>query len=182
MRKPEHYDEAEAIKGGFREPSAGPCILWIVKANVQKNKNGEQQLVLFLDIAEAEFKNFYRRQTERFNKNRYLRFWQNTEGKSLPHFKGLIKSIEEGNPGYTFDFNEATLLHKKIGGNLREEEYLRTDGTVGTSLRVAYLCSIRSVLAGEYKVLPVKKLQNSQQREPGIDDIPPEDYNQDVYA
>jgi hypothetical protein len=179
MRKPDNYDQSEAIEGGFREPHAGPCILGIVKADVQKNRNGEQQLVLFLDIADGEFKNYYRRQTERFNKSRYLRFYQNTEGKGLPHFKGIIRAIEEANPGFTFDWNESSLSRKKIGGNLRDEEYVRTnDGTIGTSLRVAYLCSIKSIEAGEHKVLPVRKLAPQQSREPGVDDIPPEDYSQ----
>jgi len=178
MRKPDNFDDAEAREGGFREPHARPCVLGIVRVNIEI-KSGEQRAIFFLDIAEGEFKNYYRRQSERFNKNRYLRFYQNTEGKGLPYFKGIINAIEEGNDGYKFDWDESTLAHKKIGGNLREEEYIRTsDGTIGTNLRVAYLCSIRSVLAGEHKVLTIKKLAQQQAREPGVDDIPPEDYDQ----
>lgn len=183
MRKPNGYDDSEAIEGGFRSPQAGPCIMGVAKVTTQNNRNGEQQLLLFLDIAEGEFKNFYRRQGERFQNDKYLRFWQNTEGKSLPHFKGLIKSFEESNSRFVFNFDESMLVHKKIGANLREKEYVRSsDGTIGTYLKVAYLCSTRSVLEGKHKVLPVEKLsqQNDQQREPGIDDIPPEDYNQDI--
>lgn len=180
MRKPDGYDQSDAIEGGYRGPQAGPYILGIVNAFTQNNRNSEQQLVLFLDIAEGEFKNYFRRQTDRFNKNRYLRFYQNTEGKGTPYFKGTINAIEESNPGFQFDFNDSTLVHKKLGGNLREEEYVRTsDGAIGTALRVAYLCSKRSILEGGHKVLPVKKLQQETQREPGVDDIPPDDFNQD---
>ena len=181
MRKPDGYDRSKAIEGGYRDPEAGPCILGIVNTNIRNNRNGEQQLVLFLDIAEGEFKNHFTRMSKRLNKNCYLRFYQNTEGDSTPHFKGIIAAIERGNQGFQFDWNESTLIKKKIGGNLREEEYLRRDGTVGTALRVAYLCSIETVLAGKHKVLSVKKLpQRGYEREPGVDDIPPDDFNQDT--
>ena len=180
MRKPNGYDQSEAIEGGIKSPKAGPCILGVVNAFIQNNKNSEQQLVLFIDIAEGEFKNYYRRQTDRFNKNRYLRFYQNTEGKGTPYFKGIISAIEESNPGYRFDWNESTLVHKVLGGNLREEEYIRSsDSTIGTVLRVAYLCSKRTILEGGHKVLPVKKIQQKIQLEPDVDDIPPDDFNQD---
>ncbi len=152
-----------------------------MKVQLGKSKEGESQVIFFFDIAEGELKNFYRRQTERFKKNRFLRVYQNTEGKGLPHFKGIIQAIEEGNPPYKFDFNEAGLLHKKIGANLREEEYYReSDGTIGTSMRVAYLCSIRSVQAGEHKVLPVKKLAQKQNKQPGDDgeESQPYDFDQ----
>lgn len=157
MLKPMGYDEAEAQEGGFRQPGPGPCILGITGVQMQKNSSGEQQLLFYIDIAEGVFKNYYRRLGERFKSNRFLRHYQNCEGKSLPHFKGIIKAIEEGNPGYKFDFNESSLLYKKIGGNLREEEYERRDGSIGVALRVAYLCSIRSVQTGEHKILPLKK-------------------------
>jgi hypothetical protein len=176
MKKPDGYDQSEAKDGVFKRPSAGPCILGVTNATTQKNKNQEQQLVLFLDIAEGEFKNFYRQQGERFNKKQYLRFYQNTEGKSLPHFKGIVLAFEESNQGFKFDFDESTLVKRRIGANLREEEYVRTkDGAIGTNLRVAYLCSVRSVVEGKHKVLPIKKLAR---QEPGDDDEfepPPQD-------
>lgn len=181
MRKPDGYDECDAIGGGFRDPQAGPCILGIVNASIKNNRNGEQVLTLFLDIAEGEFKNHYQRLTNRLNKNLLLRYFQNTEGKGTPYFKGIISAIEESNQGFQFDWNESELIHKKLGGNLREEEYVRTsDGTIGIALRVAYLCSKRSILEGGHKVLPAKKLQQETQREPGVDDIPPDDFNQDI--
>lgn len=177
MNKPNGYDAAEAREGGFRQPAAGPVILGVTRVYVQKNKNQEDQLVLFLDIAAGPFKNFFRQQSERFNADRYLRFYQNVEGESLSHFKGVITAFEESNVGFKFDWNEETLVHKKIGGNLREEEFMRRDNSIGTNLRVAYLCSIRSVEAGEHKVQPVKKLVQKQDLS-GFDAPPPDDFNQ----
>jgi hypothetical protein len=160
MRKPVGYDETEAVEGGFPEPKPGPCILGIVRADVEI-KDGEQRIELQLDIAEGPLKNHYSKQSKRFEKNRLLRVWQNTDGKSLPYFKGLIKAIEESNPGFVFRFEdgEESLERKLVGGNLREEEYLSSDGTVKTSLRVGYLCSAQSVRIGSHRIMSVKKLK-----------------------
>jgi hypothetical protein len=178
MRKPDGYDGAEAKNAGFREPVAGPCILGIIRATAGKSDNGNPQLTIELDIADGPFKNFYREKSERFNQSWYLKHWQGTEGKSIPYFKGLIVAIEESNPGYKFDFNEATLSRKLIGGNLREEEYAKKDGSIGVRMKIAYLCSLQSVTTGGHKVLPTKKLVSAASREPGVDDIPPENYDQ----
>jgi hypothetical protein len=181
MRKPVGYETSEIVDGGFAEPKPGSYILGIINA-VAEIKNGEQRVIFNLDIAEGKFKNHFGKQTKRFGKNRYLRYYQNTEGKGLPYFKGVIKAIEESNPGYVFDFNESGLVLKKVGGNLRDEEYVGTDGTVKTSLRVGYLCSIRGVLEGEHRVMSVKKLpqeavvtvqeEPAHLRQPGEDDEP----------
>jgi hypothetical protein len=188
MRKPENYDSAEAVEGGFSEPKAGPCILGIVNATVEV-KNGEQRVIFNIDIAEGKFKNHFGKQTKRFGKNRLLRYYQNAEGKSLPYFKGVIKAIEESNPGYVFDWNESGLALKKVGGNLREEEYLANDGTIKTILRIGYLCSIRSVLEGEHRVMSVKKFpqgaaavpEEKHYQRPGENDEPlPTNYEQSI--
>ncbi|MFA5714969.1 MAG: hypothetical protein WC998_04480 [Candidatus Paceibacterota bacterium] len=186
FRKPAGYDDAEAVSGGFQEPKAGPCVLGIVHAEVNI-KDGEQQLVLQLDIAAGPFKNYYSKQSKRFDKNRLLRVWQNVEGKGTPYFKGLIKAIEESNEGFTFRFEdgEQVLEKKLVGGNLREEEYMKSDGvTVGTSLRVGYLCSIGSIERGEHKVMLVKKLKvqtddYNQAPQPGVSEA---DFDQSVPA
>jgi hypothetical protein len=180
MHKPEGFDSADTREGGFREPPAGPCIMGIVRAVAGKSNNQNDQLVFDLDIAEGAFKNHYREKGVKFNGNFYLRHYQGTDGKSLPYFKGLIKAIEESNPGYKFDFNEGALSRKLIGANLREEEYVKkSDGSIATRLKPAYLCSVESIRKGGHKVLPLKKLPK---HEPGVDEEfappPPDEFDQ----
>jgi hypothetical protein len=182
MRKPDGYDDTDAREGGFKEPSPGPgpYILGIIKADSGNSGSGHAQLVFHLDIADGPFKNHFRAKGERFNGNFYMRHYQGTEGKSLPYFKGLIKAIEESNPPYKFDFNEGLLSRKLIGGNLREEEYVKKDKTIGLRLKPAYLCSIQSIKEGGHRILPTRKLAVS--REPGDDadfaPPPPDDMDQ----
>lgn len=181
MRIPQGYDVSEARESGFREPKAGPCVL-IIERMIVEIKNGEQRAIFYLDIADGEFSGHFKKLSEKFDKNRLLRYYQNTEGKGTPYFKGIMKAIENEN-SFTFDWDESKLHGKRVGGNLREEEYMNRDGGIATALRVAYLCSIRSVMNGEHKVLPVKKLRleaeepeyNYDQRRPDEDELPHSD-------
>jgi hypothetical protein len=177
MRKPDGYDAAEARETGFREPPAGPYILGIVRAVSQKSAKQNEQIILELDIAEGSFKNHFRKKGEKFNGNFYLKHYQNTEGLGLPFFKGMICEIEKSNPGYVFDFNEATLSRKLIGANLREEQYLKRSGETGANLKAVYLCSVQSIREGGHKVYPPKLLEP---RTPGDDfePPPPDNFNQ----
>lgn len=163
MLKPIGYDTAEVTLPGIRLPKAGPVILGIKTAVVDVGRNNYEYLLLFLDIAEGPFKNFYREQSERWNRRRYLRHFQSTGGAATPYFKGFISAVESSNPGYTFHFDEKSLVGKKIGGNLRDTEYRRRDGTIGMALRVAYLCSVISIKAGEHRALAPKRLTDPVQ-------------------
>lgn len=157
MRKPEGYDSAEARAGGFAQPKAGPCILGIIRSDIEM-KDGVQRLILQLDIASGTFKHYYKNFGDRVNKNKLLRVYQDTDTeKGLPYFKGLIKSIEESNPGFVFDcIDEKQLIGKFVGGVLREEESV-SNGKKYDNMRIFYLCSVGSVERGEHKV-PAKKL------------------------
>ena len=70
-------------------------------------------------------------------------------------FKGDITSIERSNPGYVFaehNFDEATLVNKRVVIVLREEEYVRNDGSVGSSLKIDSLRSIEAFRNGEITI------------------------------
>ena len=163
MEKPANYDSAKAMtRGDFKKVPAGGQILGIVKAEQgftrADSKNGERKkLVLHLDIAEGEYKNEYRRMSEQFKKSSYLTVHLPYEGDNVAFFKGAITSIEESN-GQPWNWQEASLFGKKVGGNLREKEYINAKGELKTILEVAYLCSTQSVKEGKCNVLPIKKL------------------------
>ena len=59
MNKIQGYDEAQAYTGESRALPAGKYICEIKGAKEVKAKTGKKQLVLQLDIAEGEYKDFY---------------------------------------------------------------------------------------------------------------------------
>ena len=183
MNKPNEYDTAEAKKqgGDFPQPPIGGHVLKVVNAIETKSSAGNQMLVLYFDIAEGEFANHYKELTEKIEKDAYLRQYQLTEGTHISYFKGLIELFELCNTGFKFNFDERSLIGKRIGANLREEEYLNKEDEVKTSLKIGYFTSILEVRDGlkpmKKKLLQEKKVdapvsQTSPEDKPKDDDLP----------
>lgn len=100
------------------------------------------------------------------NKATYQRFgwwptklYRSYKEKARGMFKAFFTAVEESNPGYKFDdYNPSGLIGKKLGIVLREEEYWKNDGSVGKRLAVSAVKTVQQIADGDYKVLPLKKL------------------------
>jgi hypothetical protein len=155
MNKPIGYDEAVAmIPGEGRQIPPGGYIGKIVNATETTSKNGNEMIVLDVDVAEGEYRNFYRdryeaRQTEEQSWGAIVR--QVTEGASLPMFKGLATSVEMSNPGFTFPFKPrkiTELIGKKIGLVFGREEYINSAGEYKMATRVRNVRSVEAIKKG----------------------------------
>ena len=147
MYKPDNWETTEAKNGGeFERPSAGGHVLKIVRAVEAKAKeSGRDQLNMSADIAGGEFKDYYKDLSVKLNKDCYLTAYWGLDEKSLPYFKGNIKSIEQSNNGFKFDFDENKLVGKLVGACLREEEYEDRDGNLKSSMKILFCCPIADV-------------------------------------
>lgn len=135
------------------------------------------------DIADGQYKNFYRNQQQR-NPDWH---WggvliRSYKEKALPFFKAFLTSVEKSNSGYKFNNDEKTLVRKLVGLVLGEEEYTKNNGDTGKRLYVASVHSVDAIKKGDFKVPELKKLsggtaQNSSrtgdfQLLPDDDDLP----------
>ena len=71
----------------------------------------------------------------------------------------MVTSFEKSNPGYVFDWNEASLVGKKIGIIFRNEEW-EYEGKTGWTVRPFKAISVDSVRNGDFtlpKDKPLKK-------------------------
>lgn len=153
MNKPIGYDEAEAFTGEFKQLPPGGYICMIKKAMVELNKQGNEQLVLLLDVADGEYKDIFQTQYNNDTRNpkKYPNsgvYRQNTSGKSLPFFKGVITSIEKSNFNYKWNWDERTLTGKTVGAIFGREQYQKQDGTLAFATKPVRLCSVDTILAG----------------------------------
>lgn len=183
MNKPNGYDTTQpAQMGEFHNVPAGPYVLGIVKAEITKTKKtGAEMMVLTLDIAKGDDKNYYRALSLKLNRDCYMKYNQLTEGeKSVPYFKGMIKAIEESNSGYVFNFDENTLKGKFVGAMLREKRYYNQAGELKSILEIGFLCSVAKAESGELKLMPpIEPESRPQQQEqgniqvdPNLEDLP----------
>lgn len=166
MQKPQGYDEAQAIVGGgYPQLPAGGYVCRVVGAKMDVAKDGSDMLVLALDIARGEYKDFFKQAHTRrkeANPDKRVewpcRYWQLVTPKHVGRLKGLVESFEASNPGYKVPWgenSESTLVNRLIGCVFREEEYIgRNDNKVHTTVR-AY--SLEPVEGIEDKPAPQKK-------------------------
>lgn len=140
----------------FAKLVAGGYVCKITKVTDAPDKEG---LLIEFDICEGNFKNYYANLCEKFN------FWGGKFFKSyketaLSFFKAFITAIENSNIGFKYDFDEKKLVGKFIGLTLRECEYKKNDGTIGTRLNVDECRSVQKIKAKEFEIKDLKRLDN----------------------
>ena len=143
------FDKIEA-KGmnDFRGLPIGAYECVIMDARVNHNEqSGKDTFKVSVDIASGEFKDYFRKMYE--NDTRIDRKWNNNavrylayEGDNVSYFKGFIKTIENSNIGYVWDWDETKLKGKKVCGVFQYEEYEKQDGTKGIKVRLSKFRSL----------------------------------------
>lgn len=143
-----------------RLPAGGYiCKYTNVEDNPKKN-----YLYMEFDIAEGDFKGYFADLDERAG------FWagkcyRSYKENALPMFKRMCSAVTKSNKGFIFDGNqhcdESTLVGKKVGMILGEEEYIGNDGSTKTRLYVAREVDIADIKAGKFKIPELKKLNNT---------------------
>lgn len=119
--------------------TAGVYICRITKVEDYPDR---EYLKVFYDIIEGEFAGYY----EKTRSEHPDWLWMGAYVKSykptaLPMFKRFCSAVSKSNAGFVFDGNinsdERTLVGKKIGLVLGEEEYYANDGNKRTRTYVA---------------------------------------------
>lgn len=146
------FDKVEA-KGmdDFRGLPIGAYECVIMDARVNHNEqSGKDTFKVSVDIASGEFKDYFRKMYE--NDTRIDRKWNNNAvkylsytGDNVAYFKGFIKTIENSNVGYTWDWDETKLKGKKVCGVFQYEEYEKQDGTRGIKVRLTKFRSLEKL-------------------------------------
>lgn len=160
MNKPTDWDSVQAA-GEFEALELGGHVCKILRADIVTNSTGSQALRLYIDIADGKQAGYFKKQ---FNNSTFPdKKWpvggqvrQNTEGKSLGFFKGLITSIEKSNPNYKWAWDETTLKGKLFGGVFGREQYRNQSGELKFSTKCVQVRSaegIHDVPAPEDKLL-----------------------------
>ena len=159
----------------LRNQPLGAYVCRVKKAAVQNNGYGDQLCILF-DISEGDFNGYY---AADYNANQsqdkkwkgVLRVWIPTDDGSEKDeltkrtFKGLTTAFERSNPGYAWDWNEASLVGKTIGVLFRNEEW-DYKGKTGWAVRPFRAISADSARNGDYTLPKDKPLKNKPSTDP----------------
>ena len=147
---------------------AGGYVAKILNAKVEEHSWGEV-LVISFDIADGEYKDFFSKQYK--ENTREDKKWKGNFRLTVPQesnqyfdskkrtFGNAIWAIEESNPGYHWDWNEAALKGKVVGVLFRNYEY-DVDGRQGWSTECCTFVSVEDVRTGNFKQPKDKPLRN----------------------
>lgn len=150
------WDRVEAATEQRRLPPGG-YVCGITRVEDVPEK---EYLLLEYDIAEGEYKNYYRQLYAARG------FWggkmyKSYKERALPFFKSFAKAVERSNEGYVWKGDEQSLKRRLVGLVLADEEYRKADGSVGTRLYVARETEVAVIRGGDYEVPPCKRLADS---------------------
>ena len=150
---------------------AGGYVAKILNAKVEEYSWGEK-LVISFDIAEGEYKDFFRKQ---YNENtREDKKWKGNFRLTVPQesnqyfdsqkrtFGNAIWAIEESNPSFRWAWDENALKEKMVGVLFRNYEY-DIDGKQGWSTECCTFVSVEDVRTGNFKQPKDKPLRKKSE-------------------
>lgn len=144
-----YEQERPLLMGEATKLEAGNYICKILGVKCENNKNGNPMLIVQFDIAEGDFKDYYKQSFEankKVDNNTTFKgmYYQNMTGSSLKFYKGVLTSIEKSN-NIKIDgengFDSNLLKDKVFLGRFGEEEYLGNDNQIKTITRLRFITS-----------------------------------------
>ncbi|MEG2832475.1 MAG: hypothetical protein RR923_06875 [Bacilli bacterium] len=158
--KPMEFGERESLKLGGHE-------VVIKSAEVYIGQSGNKSLKVCVDIAgNDDQKGFYQKQYD--DNTNMDKKWANAstkyitlkdDEKCIAIFKGFTTAVENSNSGYKWNFEESTLVGKKLCGIYGLEEYYKVDGTVGSATKLEQFRSLDKL--AEAKIPRVKLIDGA---------------------
>lgn len=154
INKPKFYDTTEIQAETIKKLKDGMYYGSIVNAitrEVQLKDRRTKVLTISFDIDEGEFKDYFKLKYENSKEKRwsctmdfFLDDEQATEEqrkRSTKKLKTFISCVEKSNDGYTFDWDERSLINKKVGLVFGLREFYSKDNKLFLTPELRYFRS-----------------------------------------
>ena len=169
IQKPRNWESVQAYTDRQELP-LDAYVCKVQKVAITYNADYGDQLCILYDIVEGEYKDYYRKDFDgNTNDNKkwrgVLRVWIPRDNDTKEDewtkrtFKGLITSFEKSNAGFTFNWEEQSLVGKLFGVLYRNEEY-EVEDRRGWAVRPFRAISVDSVRDETFRLPKDKPLKN----------------------
>lgn len=152
------YDKVKPLQQGeYVKLPAGGYVCIVTNAVAGKSKGGSDMLTLSIDIAEGDFKAYFK--NSQFPPQIYQNIFDKNKNVS-PYFKGLIKNFELSNPGFFVGngfFDEKLLINKRIGVIFGEVERLY-NGKIYVDAKPSFTVPVAKIYSGDFKIPEIKRV------------------------
>lgn len=162
--------EKKKFAGAREVLPAGGYVGKILKAEVLTYSWGSKLQISF-DVTEGDYKDFFRHDWD--NNQNEDRKWRGVLKLNLPKGDGsqedtwkqnainnLAASLEESNPGYTWDWDEAKLKGLALGFLVRDYEW-RIDDRTGWATEASSCTDVDSIRNKKFRIPKAKPLKNN---------------------
>jgi predicted secreted protein len=167
MEKPKNWDSVKANTGDYESLKLGGHEVIIKDAYEYTGMTGNTSLKIEVDInGNDDQKGFYQKQYD--NNTNSNKKWPSASCKyislkdddtCIALYKGFTTIIENSNPGYKWNFDEKTLIGKKLCGVYGLEEFEDNEGNVKTAVKLVQLRSLDKL--DKIKIPKVKLLDGT---------------------
>ena len=156
--------------GGAREIlPAGGYVCSILSAKEETFSWGSR-LALAIDVAEGDYAGFFKRDFD--SNDREDKKWRGIYRVNIPKddgsemdawtkrsFGNFIYSVQESNPGFSWDWDEKKLKGKKLGVLYRNREW-EMDNRTGWTTEAAGSCTVEDIHNGKFRLPKDKPLKH----------------------
>lgn len=156
----------------FSQLPKGAYVCKILHIEERESKKGNPMIVFQFDIAEGEYKDFYKKQYAAnenedkqwsFDATYYLNVpYEGCKPFLTEQWDTFWANIEDSNNGYVFDGNEKKIVGKTFGGVFRIEQTEADNGNIYDHTRLAYTTVSQDVRDGKITKLPKDKLVGNE--------------------
>ena len=135
----------------------------VVRCEGVEDHPDKQYLGVMFDVAEGEYKDYYKSDDFYADKP-----WAHTlilsyTDRGERQFKASMEAIAKCNPGWTWNWDEHSLIGRAFGLVLGAEEYISTRGEVKTRLRrFGRVVPIEDIREGNYTIPKIKPLNPAE--------------------
>lgn len=149
---------------------AGGYICEICKVEVSTSKKGNEMLVLQIDVADGDYKNFYHKAFEQAKSKFGQAYWgavyrcviSAPDGNISYPLKLFLRALQDSNDGLAFDddgFDEKILVGKQCGFVFGEYETkkIKQGNTHYTATKPSATYSIANIRAGNFVVPEIER-------------------------
>lgn len=147
------FDKVSEVTERKSVPAGGyVCVVTAVQDVPDK-----EYLKVEFDVAEGEYKGYGLDMMEKHGFNP-LKMVKSYKESAKGFFKRFISSIERSNGGYTWNWDEYSLIGKRFGAVLGEEQYRKNSGDIGTRLYCDREMPVQRIKDGDFDVPALKTL------------------------
>ncbi len=153
------YNQAQAVTGNSLPAGGYVCRMLAVSDVPEK-----EYLLIHFDIAEGEQAGFYTAKAAASQEGRWQgRIFKSYKPAVMGFFKGFMRAVEESNPGFTWAWDERSLVGKLIGIVMREEEFIGKDGSPCVAVKPSVFLPVEKIRSGDFTVPGRKPLDATRQ-------------------